>query len=272
MTDVLSLFSTSKVEYRLQLAEDLLAGLAAGSVQMVVTDPPYGISYQSNYCKDGKRKPISSDWNFQIGPFLQEVLRVLKPGGVCYLFTRWDVYPVWVRELPSGLELKNFIAWVKDNHSAGDLTGNFGFKWEGIMVLTKGRHQLRGMRWPNVWEFPRVPFKQQLHPAEKPVGLIRRALEASSDEGDLVVDPFAGSGATGEAARSCGRDVLLGDVDPDYVRKGRLRLDLPVDDLAPVVAPTPPSSRYTPQLCLDALEGVHPEDIAALVAHFRAST
>ena len=266
---MLSMFATSKVEYRFQSAEDLLGGLEAESDQVVLTDPPYGISYQSNYCKDGKRKPISSDFDFQIGPFLKETLRVLKPGGVCYLFTRWDVYPLWVRELPSGLELKNFIAWVQDNHSAGDLTGNFGFKWEGIMMLTKGRHQLRGMRWPNVWDFPRVPFKQQLHPAEKPVGLLRRAIEASSDDGDLVVDPFAGSGATGEAARWSGREALLGDVDLDYVRKGRLRLDLSVEDLAVPVVAVSPDSEHTPQLCMDALEGVHPEDIAALAAHFR---
>lgn len=120
-----------------------------------------------------------------------------------------------------------------------------------------------------MWEFPRVPFKQQLHPAEKPVGLLRRAIEASSDEGDLVVDPFAGSGATGEAARLSGREALLGDVDPDYVRKGRLRLDLSVEDLAVPVVKCPASSRFTPQLCMDALDGVHPEDIAALAVHFR---
>jgi len=193
---------------------------------------------------------------------------VLKPGGVCYLFTRWDVYPIWVREIPPGLGLKNFIAWVKDNHSAGDLTGNFGFKWEGIMVLTKGRHQLRGVRWPNVWEFPRVPFKQQLHPAEKPVELLQRAIEASSDKGDLIVDPFAGSGATGEAARYSGRNALLGDVDLDYVRKGRNRLGLSVGNLETPARAIPTSSEYSPKLCLDALEGVHPEDIAALAAHF----
>lgn len=266
MMDTLFLLTGGAVEYRQQSADDLMGSLEANSVQMVLTDPPYGVSYQSNRSIQ-KRKPISNDWNFQIGPFLQAAERILKEGGVCYLFTRWDIYPLWVRNLPPGLALKNFIVWNKDNHSSGDLTGNFGFKWEGIMMLVKGRHVLRGSRWSNVWDFPRVPFKQQRHPAEKPVALLRRAIEASSDPGDLVVDPFAGSGATGEAALLTGRNALLGDIDADYVRKGRERLGLTVEDL-----PAPTITRVVetdPTVCLDALEGLHPEEIRSVAEYLR---
>lgn len=245
----------------------LLGEQGDGTAQLIVTDPPYGISYQSNHRKAGKPAPIARDWNFQIGPLLDEVARVLVPGGAAFVFTRWDVYPLWARSVPPGLKLANRITWVKDNHSAGDLEGNFGFKTEDIMFLVKGRHRLRGRRWSNVWEFPRVPAARQIHPAEKPVPLLRRAIESSSDPGDLVIDPFCGSGATGEAAAECGRRALLGDTDPDVVHRARMRLGLPVD-LAhkPLVRLVPDRE---PELCLDALDGLHPEDVAAMVEDWR---
>lgn len=197
----------------------------------------------------------------------------MKPGGVCYLFTRWDIFPLWALEVPPGLKLKNFIIWNKDNHSAGDLAGNFGFKWEGIMMLVKGRHLLRGPRHSNVWDCPRVPFKELMHPAEKPVALLQKAIEASSDPGDLVVDPFCGSGATGEAALLGGRNAILGDVDKAYVCAARRRLGLPegAEGAEPEGAEgAEPGRTAHVEVNMDPLEGVHPEDIAALAAYFQA--
>jgi site-specific DNA-methyltransferase (adenine-specific) len=104
---------------------------------------------------------------------------------------------------------------VKDNHSAGDLTGNFGYQYEMLLFITKGRHRIRGKRYSNVWQFSRVPSKKLLHPAEKPVGLVRRAIEASSDEGQLVIDPFCGSGTTGVAAVMEGRRFLGIELDAE---------------------------------------------------------
>lgn len=249
---------------------DLLRSLPADSVPLIVTDPPYGISYQSNRRKDGKSAPIAQDWNFQIGPFFDEVRRVLAPGGAAYIFTRWDVYPLWHRSVPRGLTLKNFIVWVKDNHSAGDLDGNFGFKYEGLMFLTKGAHKRRGHRWSNVWEFGRVPSSNIIHPAEKPVALLQRAIQASSDEGDVVVDPFCGSGSLGEAAVLCGRRALLGDTDDRVLVATRRRLGFPPEDGVPAHTPQESEAVNEPSLCLDALDGVHPDDVAWLAAEMRA--
>lgn len=253
------------IELRMQDAVDLLASLADNSVPLVLTDPPYGISYQSNRSAT-KSAPIAQDWNFQIGPFLSETARVLKPDGAAYVFTRWDVFPLWHRALPPTLKMRNLIVWVKDNHSAGDLAGNFGFKWEAIMMLTREDHVRRGHRHSNVWEFARVPASKIIHPAEKPVPLLNRIIECATDKGDLVVDPFAGSGSTGEAAVLAGRRALLGDIDPRTLRLAadRLRLKPPVD--APKAHVNDDSPPKESEVCLDALTGVHPEDIAELVA------
>jgi site-specific DNA-methyltransferase (adenine-specific) len=244
-------------------ALDLLQSLDAGSVSCIVTDPPYGIAYHSNYYKEkNPHAPISQDWDFQIGSYLDAASRVLRNGGAIYIFTRFDVLPLWTKEVPSSLAFKNAIIWKKDNWSSGDLTGNFGFQYEIMMFLVKGRHTIRGKRWSNVWEFPRVPAKKLRMPAEKPIGLFERAIMASSDHGDLIVDTFGGSGTAAEAAMIAGRRFLVGDVDKKMVAIARKRIGLPGlcdkpssirPRLCPIFAVEPPDP---------CLWGMHPEDMA----------
>jgi DNA modification methylase len=245
-------------------AQDLLRSLDPGSVACIVTDPPYGIAYHSNHHKErNPHAPIAQDWNFQIGSYLAAAERVLRDGGAIYMFTRFDVYPLWTREIPPSLSLKNMIVWDKGNHSSGDLTGNFGFRHEVIMFITKGRHALRGKRHPNVWQFPRVPSPKQRMPAEKPVGMYERCLEASTDPGDLVVDTFGGSGTMAEAAVRTGRRFLVCDVDKKMVRMSRERVGFPIggdEDARSVVVPVCPVFSVIPPS--PALWGLHPEDLA----------
>jgi site-specific DNA-methyltransferase (adenine-specific) len=127
-------------------SNSLLRTLSPGSVQVVVADPPYGVAYHSNwYSGKNPHSPVARDWNFQVGPFLNSVSGVLCDGGVLYLFTRWDVFPLWAASIPPSLALKNVIVWVKDNHSSGDLVGNFGNKYELIMMLCKGEAPSSGL-------------------------------------------------------------------------------------------------------------------------------
>ena len=251
------------VEVRHQAALDLLGSLAAGSVAAIVTDPPFGVSYQSNRRADGKTRPVAGDWQVPITTFFAEVGRVLRDGGACYVCSRWDVLPSWGAAVAPPLKLRNVIAWDKGVHTAGDLAGNFGFRWEAILFITKGRHALRGKRWSNLWQIPRVPPGKWTVPTEKPVELFRRCVEASTDPGDLVADPFCGSGTLGLAAMACGRAALLGDVDEAMVQIALGRNGLaPMPHVARV--PTTP-----PALCEDALDGLHPEDIRAVAEYLR---
>ena len=241
-------------------AEALFQNLEDGSVPLIVTDPPYGIGYHSNHYKDkNPHAPISNDWNFQIDTFFRDAARVLTDSGAMYLFCRWDVSPLWVPFIaPCGLKLKTIIAWVKDNWTAGDLTGCFGNQYEQVLFITKGRHTLRGKRWPNVWTFPRVSAKKLLHPAQKPTELLERAILASSDGGNVVLDPFCGSGSTGEACVKTGRKFILGDIDETMVVLSKKRLGLPVEEAKEKIVESP---SYMPEV---ADWNVHPEDLLAI--------
>ena len=247
-------------------AVSLLGSLSSESVPLIIADPPYGIAYHSNYHKErNPHKPMTNDWDFDPSIFFDASALAMKDGGAMYVFTRWDVYPLWMSWVQKPLKVKNLIVWKKDNWSAGDLKGDFGNQYECIMFITKGRHLLRGHRWSNVWEYSRIPSKKLRHPAEKPVDMVRRMVESSSDEGDLVVDPFCGSGTIGEAAKMCDRDFLMGDIDPNMIRMscGRLGLDVPIDlpedkkevPKCPVFDIVPPNF---------SLWGLHPEDMAEL--------
>jgi site-specific DNA-methyltransferase (adenine-specific) len=250
----------------------LMADFPDACVDAIVTDPPYGIAYHSNHYKDkNPHSPITHDWNFQIGRFLQECARVLVDGGAAYVFCRWDVYPIWAPYIaPAGLKLKSLIVWLKDNWSAGDLEGAFGNQTEFLLFVTKGRHKLRGKRWSNVWEFPRIGHTRLLHPAQKPVELLARAIGASTDDGGLVVDPMCGSGSTGEACRLLGRNFIMADCDPKMVVLSSRRLGLPVPEtIVPQETQVAgPYSSETPSL--DGY-GVHPEDWGALLAQLQGN-
>lgn len=251
-------------------ATALLGKLDDGSVPLIIADPPYGINYHSNrHSGENPHAPVTNDWNFQIGGFLRECGRVLKDGGALYLFTRWDVYPLWARSVePSGLELKNCIAWKKNVHSAGDLKGNFGNKREEIMFCVKGRHLLRGHRWSNVWEFDRVPPTKAVVPTQKPIPLLRRAIRSSTDAGDLVVDPFCGSGQTGLAAKAERRQFLIGDIDKSMVRLTKRRLGWEVEEED---SSQPLEMSYSIEDPDPKKWGLHPEDVRELCEALRSN-
>jgi site-specific DNA-methyltransferase (adenine-specific) len=242
--------------------------LEESSVQVVVADPPYGIAYHSNHYKEkNPHAPVANDWNFQIAPLFKQLGRILREGGAAYVFSRWDVYPLWMPSLIStGLKLSNVIVWVKNNHSAGDLAGNFGGKYEVILFLTKGRHRIRGKRFTNVWEADRVVHTKLLHPTQKPASLYQRAIEASSDEGDLAIDPCCGSGTIGEAARTVKRHFIGFDLDPKMIAISQFRLGMPVT-IETTDAPDPPSTAIDNLECVldPRVREYHPEDVRDFV-------
>jgi site-specific DNA-methyltransferase (adenine-specific) len=231
-----------------------MAGLPDESVDLIVTDPPYGIEYDT----PAAGITIAADWNFQITPFFNEAARILKPGSAMYVCSRWDVYPVWLQFLPRELALQNVIVWDKKGGSLGDLTGNFGYAYEVILFIVKGRHRLRSKRYRNVWTFSGVHHSQRIHPTEKPVALFERMVESSSDEGGLVLDPFAGSGVLGAACKNLGRNALLCDMDPTWIRAMEIRLGLVAETMGP---------DDSVRINEDPLSGLHPEDLHEIRAY-----
>lgn len=198
---------------------DVLGSMPDETVDLILTDPPYNINYKSNRrVKNAKFKHLqndnSGDW---IPKFAQEAFRVLKNDRHMYCFCRHDTYPQFITALQdAGFKLKRTLIWVKNNHGSGDLKGDYAPQDEWIIYCHKGRRELFGGRSSNVLFYSKLSTKQMTHSTEKPVELLKFLIQKSTKRGELVMDPFAGSGSTMHAAKELERFYCVMELSPEY--------------------------------------------------------
>lgn len=200
---------------------ELLKTVPDATVDMILTDPPYGINYRSNRRKDGRfNQPIANDTDLNIvNRAMRDLYRVLKPDSVLYMFCASSTQDAMAHIIKrSGFRLKNRIVWDKKAWTAGDCFGAFGFQYEILFMAAKGRPHLRCKRSGDIWRISRVHNSRQVHQNEKPVELLVRAIESFTDPGmpQRIFDPFMGSGSTGEACAETGKSFLGCELDPKY--------------------------------------------------------
>ena len=200
-----------------------LPSLEDESIEVCITDPPYGISYYSNYYKeDNPVGKIQNDDKILI-EWIREISRILYKNSALFMFSRWDVYPFFLEEIKKYFEYKNLLLWVKNNWSAGDLKGNFGNQYEVIIFATKGRYILKGNRHANVFFAKRINPTKYSHPTIKPVKLIKDILLATRP--DSVIDPFMGSGTTGYASNILGIKWMGYEINKEYKKQNEKRFN-----------------------------------------------
>jgi DNA modification methylase len=217
-----------------------------GCVQMVWTDPPYGHGNMDNDLQAARVRdqlwgarvrapePILNDREEEYEPLIDGVMtalpRVLDPdccccccaggGGPSPAFGR-----LALRMDEGGMVFFHAVVW--DKSARGDGMGwRYRRNYEFVMVS----HRRGGrLRWND--DHPAVanvfrdhPVRERVHPNEKPVSLVRRFIRAHTSPGDLILDPFAGSGTTGVAAIAEGRRAILVEKDPAYADVCRRRV------------------------------------------------
>lgn len=205
-------------------------GVDDESIDLIVTDPPYLISYKTNYRNDKNHEfcsEILNDDNEQlIKDYIKECYRIMKNNSAMYMFCSSKTIDFFKQELESnGFTIKNIIVWVKNNWTAGDLKGQFGQQYEFILLVNKGRKLFNGKRLTDVWHFDRVAGKKQLHQNQKPIELIEQCILKHSSEGDVVFDGFMGSGTTAVAAVNTNRHYIGYELNEKYFDIMCQRLD-----------------------------------------------
>jgi adenine-specific DNA-methyltransferase len=179
----------------------VMQSMPTQSVDLVVTDPPYLVNYRP---RDGRR--CAGDDNGEwLRPAFRELYRVLKPDRFCACFYGWP----WIDRFmqawkQSGFRPVSHLTWVKEHCSREGYTKSYH---EVGFLLAKGKPPRPAEPPSDVlpWEYT----GNELHPNQKPVIGITPLIEAYSNPGDIVLDPFSGSGTTGVAARSCDRRFIL---------------------------------------------------------------
>ncbi len=192
---------------------EVLLDLDLTVVDLVLTDPPYGIEYQSARRTEPFRKPpLHGDDVFPRWFFDMVHARI----GLL-VWCRWDV----LSQLP---EPKSYIVWDKGNHSMGDLDHEYGRQWEGCAFYLGSEHCWANGRPQDIYRWPRIPPNDLVHPTEKPVPLLRQFIVVHGDFGGPILDPFMGSGTTLRAAKDLGRKAIGIEIEERYCEIAATRL------------------------------------------------
>jgi DNA modification methylase len=207
------------------LASGVLERLCDGNkVDLVLTDPPYGIEYQSDMPRSGRRKQriandATSDYDVFLGRALPAIKGVMKRGAVIYWFAGGGGgEPVLAKALLAISEhfaLLNTLVWDKVDPGLG---WRWRRSWEAIIEASHGKPRgwYGGMEKRNVLRYARAIPQADQHPTPKPVPLLEELIRASAPARGLVLDPFAGSGPTLIAAERTGRTCFAVELEPRY--------------------------------------------------------
>ena len=180
--------------------------------QMVFTDPPYGLSYQSNWrVKSDKFDVLKNDDTIlDIAPIIE-----LFSKGWVFIWTSWKVLPQWLEQFVSFGYPTNQIIWFKGGGGIGDLEKTFTSDYETALVWNRGA-KILGKRIGSVWSINKDGASTYLHPTQKPVALAVEALDKTTNTSMNILDLFGGSGSTLIACEKLSRNGFIMELDPKY--------------------------------------------------------
>jgi DNA modification methylase len=202
--------------------------MAAELAEVVWTDPPYGLDYVG---KTKRALRIQNDDPARLAELLERAFAatdtVLAPLGRLYIASPGGRLGLTFRQafVDAGWELHQTLVWVKQSLVLGHC--DYHYTHEDVLYGWKpgpgrpGRGRHRGSRWQGdnsqstVFHVDR-PSRSEDHPTQKPIALIEAMLRNSSRRGDIVLDPFAGSGSTLVACERLGRRCYAVELDPAY--------------------------------------------------------
>ncbi len=187
--------------------------------KLLLTDPPYGVDFQSNRRVVSAKAPKIAGDDETAFALLKDVLTVaykrMADDATALIWTsveHWCAFRNIAEE--AGFAFRGQIIWNKPNHGSGDLEHEWAPKHELVLHVSKGNPKLTGTRPDSVQSGNE--FIESPHPTKKPLDLLRLMIKTHTEEGDCVVDPFAGCGSTPYAAYQTGRDFWACELDQAY--------------------------------------------------------
>ncbi len=246
--------------YRLYCADcfETLKNIPDNTFDMVFADPPYMLSNGGITCQNGqvvsvnkgdwdKSKGLKEDFEFH-KQWLEACKRVLKPNGTLWVSgTYHSIYACGFAMQLLGYHILNDISWFKPNASPNMSCRYFTASHETLIWARKDKNSKHVFNYDKMknGDFPKdflkkpntqmrsvwaigTPTKSEKiygkHPTQKPLELLERIVLASTNEGDLILDPFMGSGTTGVAAIKWGRKFVGIDKEQEYIDLANKRI------------------------------------------------
>ncbi len=248
-----------KTTHKIVLGDALkvLKSLPDESVDLIFADPPYNMSKKKGLgWKYSKHITMQEEWDmFSKDDFfkfnrewLKECFRILKHGGSFWISGSFhNIYQIgfMIQEFHPDIKINNSIVWFKPNAQPNISCRMFTESTEHLIWATKNGDESKwkfnykwtkeiedkinnkGKQTRNVWSIPLTSKKEKwagAHPTQKPFELLKRIILCCTNEGDLVLDPFVGSGTTSAVAKYYGRNSIGIEVDKKYLEIIKKRL------------------------------------------------
>lgn len=191
------------------------------SIHLIITDPPYG----DNVGYGWNNKKIKNNKNPLINCLaLAEFYRILKKNSSVYIFTNWKHYPFLTEFILryTKFKIRHLVVWKKHNFGLG---WAFRHQYELILVLEKGKPKYNLTNFTDVQNAKHINHNKENHPHEKPVDLLKKMIEHSSKEGDIILDPFCGSGSVCVACQEMKRKWIGIEIDEKWCGVAGGRVD-----------------------------------------------
>ena len=214
--------------------EDCVSGMThrgGGQVDLILTDPPYNISVKNNFSTMNRKGIDFGEWDkgFDQLSWIKPACDMLKPSGSIIIFNNWLNFGKLADELEkNNCIVKNIIQWRKTNPMPKNRDRLYVTSCEFAIWAVKGKgwtfNRQRDTYENTIFSYAAPNGKCRVHPTQKPVGLMEDLILIHSNKGDVVLDPFMGSGTTGVAALHTYRDFIGYELDEKYYQFAKDRI------------------------------------------------
>ena len=196
-------------------------------VDMILTDPPYGIDLtpQRENGKFKNTKVINDNNLWWLPKFVNQIYALTKNTAI--IFCAWQNIDKFKIELEKKFIIKNILVWNKDWFGMGN---NYRPNYELILLCCKTNITTKSKNKSNILTYRRIPPQKLKHSCEKPVGLLEDLIYELTDENDIVLDSFMGSGSTGVACLNTNRRFIGIELDEKYFTIAYTRLENPLSE------------------------------------------
>ena len=208
-------------------AIDFMKTLEDESIDAIITDPPYGISRDNNFTTMGRAGIDFGEWDkdFDLTNWIKVAAPLLKKGGNIVIFNDWKNMTYITKSLEdNGFEVKDLIRWKKTNAMPRNRDRRFITDYEVAVWAVKKGGKWTFNRLSETYEIPEIvggitPKSEKIyggHPTQKPIYVMKWLIERLTNECELVLDPFMGSGTTGVACKELNREFIGVELDENY--------------------------------------------------------
>ena len=230
----------------------VLSNIKSKSIDMIFADPPYFLSGGGITCSGGKMKSVDkAEWDKKLSikekhkfnkAWIRKCKRVLKDDGTIWISgTMHNIYSIGMALEEEGFKIINNITWRKTNPPPNISCRAFTHSTETVLWAKKDdkkakhffdykkmKEENEGKQMKDVWESSLTKpseKKHGKHPTQKPIFLLERIIKAATNEGDIILDPFNGSGTTGLVALSIRRKYVGIDLERRYLSISKNRIN-----------------------------------------------